>query len=76
VPPVDTTLGPFWDRPALVIGAGRFASAALAQVSEPALAARPLIGSVDQLLDSTDVLARPDLTAAMRGYYRSLRFPS
>jgi hypothetical protein len=76
VPPVDTTLGPFWDRPALVIGAGRFASAALAQVSDPALAARPLIGSVDQLLDSTDVLARPDLTAAMRGYYRSLGFPS
>ena len=75
-PPVDTTLGPFWDRPALVIRADRFAAAALAHVSDPALAAAPLIGSVDQLLDSTDVLGRPDLTAAMRGYYRFLGFPA
>jgi hypothetical protein len=74
-PPVDTTLGPFWDRPALVIHAGRFAAAALARVSDPVLATLPLIGSVDQLLDSTDVLDRPDLTAALRGYYRSLGFP-
>jgi hypothetical protein len=35
----------------------------------------PLLGSVDQVLDGTDVLDRPHRTAALRGFYRHLGFP-
>lgn len=59
-----------FDRPACVIGAERFVTAALEQVADRALAGLPLIGSVDQVLDCTDILAGADLTSAMRTYYR------
>lgn len=71
---VDTSLRPFFNRPARVIGADRFAAAALNRVDDRALASRPLIGSLDQMLDSTDVLTSPEATAAMRPYYRALGF--
>jgi hypothetical protein len=77
IPPgasVDTSLRPFFDRPARVIGADRFAAAALEQVSDRTLAALPLIGSVDQVLDCADVLTSADLTSAMRCYYQALGF--
>ncbi|MGI8646394.1 MAG: DUF4037 domain-containing protein [Nocardioides sp.] len=54
-------LGLFWDRPAVVLGAERFATAALANVTDADLRARPLIGGVDQWVDSTDVLTSPAL---------------
>jgi len=71
---VDSSLRPFFDRPARVLGADRFVAAALDRVSDRALATRPLIGSVDQMLDCTDVLASPDLTSLLRSYYRTLGF--
>jgi hypothetical protein len=71
-PPLDTSLRAFFDRPARVLGADRFAAAALARVRAPALAAMPLVGSVDLLVDSTDVLATPERTAAMRSFYTAL----
>jgi Domain of unknown function (DUF4037) len=60
-PRPEVTLGPFWDRPALVLGGERFATAALANVADPTLLARPLLGTVDQWVDSTDVLVSPAL---------------
>lgn len=69
---VDVSVRGFFDRPARVLGADRFAAAALGEVADTALAALPLVGSVDQMLDCTDVLASPARTAAMRAYYRGL----
>ncbi|HEY5178715.1 MAG TPA: DUF4037 domain-containing protein [Dermatophilaceae bacterium] len=69
---LDTSLRPFHDRPARVLGAGRFAAAALELVNDPVLKGLPLVGAVDQLLDCTDVLANPALTSRMRCYYDAL----
>lgn len=69
---LDTSLRPFHDRPARVLGAGRFAAASLERVDDPVLTRLPLVGAVDQLLDCTDVLAHPALTSPMRCYYDAL----
>jgi len=66
---LDTSLRPFHDRPALVLGAGRFAAASLERVDDPVLTRLPLVGAVDQLLDCTDVLSHPALTSHKRCYY-------
>jgi hypothetical protein len=67
--PVDPALRGFHDRPALVLGADRFAQAALAHVRDPRLRSLPLIGAVDQVADSTDLLTRPDLCRSLRALY-------
>ncbi|MFC7533078.1 DUF4037 domain-containing protein [Actinoplanes sp. GCM10030250] len=58
--PVPATRRPFFDRGYAVIEAGRFAEALRAGITDPALAGRPLTGSVDQICDNTDVLERPE----------------
>jgi hypothetical protein len=63
--PVDPVRRPFHDRPYLVVDAARFATALRTRITDPELAARPLVGAVDQYVDSTDVLARPELTRAI-----------
>lgn len=57
--PLETTVRPYHGRPAEVLLAERYAAACLATVTDPALRALPLIGSIDQFVDSTDVLAAP-----------------
>ena len=59
--PVDPSLRPYHSRPARVLMADRFAGACLATVDDPELRALPLAGSIDQVVDSTDVLADPDV---------------
>jgi Domain of unknown function (DUF4037) len=71
---VDSSLRPCFDRPARVVGADRFALAALDRVSDRKLATRALSGSVDQLLDCTDVLSSPDRVSLLRSYYRASGF--
>ncbi len=62
--PVDPATRPYHSRPFQVLHAERFAAALLARISDPALRALPQIGTVDQFVDSTDVLCRPELTRA------------
>ena len=57
--PVDPAIGLFHSRPFRVLGSGRFVDACLAEVTDPWLRSLPLVGSVDQLADSTDVLSHP-----------------
>jgi hypothetical protein len=57
--PVDPALRPYHGRPAQVLMADRFAAACLATVDDPELRALPLVGGIDQVVDSTDVLAAP-----------------
>ena len=55
--PVDPTVRRFHDRPFLVLDAERFAGALRASLGDRWLRAQPPVGSVDQFVDSTDVLA-------------------
>jgi hypothetical protein len=57
--PLDPDTGDYHDRPAQVLRAERFAAALLGTVTEPGLRALPLIGAVDQVVDSTGVLEAP-----------------
>jgi Domain of unknown function (DUF4037) len=55
--PLDTATRPFHDRPFQVIGAERFTNALRASITDPAVAALPMIGAIDQVADSTEVLS-------------------
>jgi hypothetical protein len=54
--PLDPSVRPYFDRPFRVIGAGRFAAALMASITDPAIRDLPAVGAVDQFADSTDVL--------------------
>ena len=66
---VDPTVRPFWDRPAKVLDADRFASDCLHRVKDSYLRAQPMIGAVDQCVDSTDLLLEPRLLLLFRSLY-------
>jgi hypothetical protein len=69
-PPLDPEPSPYHGRPYLVIHAGRFAEALRAAIADPeALALPPHLGSVDQWVDSTDVLAYPKVYRRLRLVY-------
>ena len=68
---LDPALRPFHDRPALVLGAGRFVDDCLARVTDERLRALPLFGSVDQLSDNVDLLTRPALAGDLRAFYET-----
>jgi hypothetical protein len=54
--PVSPEGSLFHGRPFLVLGSHRFVDACLAQVQDPWLRSLPLVGAVDQVVDSTDAL--------------------
>ena len=56
---MDETVGFFHERPFCVLGSGRFVDACIAGVSDPWLRSLPLTGAIDQFVDSTDVLSKP-----------------
>jgi hypothetical protein len=59
---IEPTVRLFHARPFRVLGSGRFTDACLAQVEDEWLRSLPLVGAVDQWLDSTDVLSDPALS--------------
>jgi hypothetical protein len=59
--PVEPTVRGYFDRPFLVLDAGRFATALLARITDRALRTGPLTGSIDGYVDSTDLLVDPAL---------------
>jgi uncharacterized protein DUF4037 len=59
--PVDPSVRPFHHRPALVLGADRFAEATQRAIADPELRWQPLTGSVDQFADNSDLLTDPQL---------------
>lgn len=69
---VDPTARRFHDRSYRVIGAGRFAEACIQAITDPGLRRLPLVGSVDQWVDSTDVLSHGDRTHRLTGWYGQL----
>ena len=67
--PVDATVRPFYSRPYRVLGSGRFVEACLEAISDPWLRGLPLVGGIDQLADSTDVLSYPPVARRTAAIY-------
>ncbi len=61
---------PFFDRPYRTVD-GAVLAGLLAAITDPDVARLPLIGSVEQWADSTDVLSSPSRRAALQGTYRA-----
>jgi hypothetical protein len=68
--PIEPTARSFYSREFLVIGAERFATAILATVTDEQLRALGPVGSIDQFVDSTDVLAKPLVARRLRAVYQ------
>jgi hypothetical protein len=66
---LDPQVRRYFDRPAMVLGAGRFVTDCLRQVSDPRVRELGLIGSIDQAADCTDLLNRPELIRRVRRLY-------
>ncbi len=68
---VDATVRLFHERPFQVLGSGRFVDACLARVTDPWLRSLPPVGSIDQFVDSTEVLSYPQRFRRLGGIYAS-----
>ncbi len=66
---LDPSARPFHDRPALVLGADRFVDDCRRRVADPRLRGLPLIGSVDQFADNTDLTTDPARLQRLRVLY-------
>ena len=73
--PVDPTVREFYGRGHLVLMSGRFVDACIAEVTDPWLRSLPLVGSVDQVADSTDLLSVARRASHLRSLYEGERFP-
>jgi len=67
--PLDPLRRAFHTRPVELIRCRRFVDALLDTVADPVLRGLPLVGSVDQLTDSTDLLDRPALARRLATLY-------
>jgi len=56
---LEPRTGPYHGRPARVLMADRFTHGLLATITQAELRALPLVGAVDQVIDSADVLSAP-----------------
>lgn len=67
---LDPAPRPYFDRPAQVLQAERFAEACLATVTDDAVSRHGLIGAIDQFADNTDVLSNPAAFRKLIAVYR------
>ena len=68
---VEPTTRPFYGRPYRVLMAERFVEACLERVDDPLLGRLPLVGSVDQVADSTDLLDDGRLSRRLAPLYQA-----
>jgi hypothetical protein len=61
---------PFFDRPYRTVD-GAVQEGLLAGITDPDVARLPLVGSIEQWADSTDVLSSPGRRAALQAAYRA-----
>jgi hypothetical protein len=70
--PLDPDVRPYYGRPYLVIGADRFADAIEARISDPDVRLLPRrLGSLNQVVDSSDTLESADNRDRLRRVYES-----
>ena len=60
----------YFDRPAMVLDAGRFVAACLETVKDPWLRKLELVGSIDQFADNTDLLSNPAVSRRLIAIYQ------
>jgi hypothetical protein len=66
----EPRIGPFHDRPFLVINADDIMAAIRSEIADPVLRVLPTIGSLDQVTDSTPVIEAPERARqAMAGLF-------
>ena len=68
-PPVDPEVRLFYKRPFRVLGGDRFAEVCLAAIHDEWLKGQPLVGSIDQFVDSTDVLSSAHRSRSLINIY-------
>ena len=72
-PPLATAVSPYHGGPYLTLYAGRFSGALAPTISDPAMRGiidrAGLIGGIDQVADSVDVLTDTNLCARLRALY-------
>ena len=61
---LDPRTWPLWDRPCQVLDAGRYTAALLAAVTDAGIRRGPVLGAVDEFVDSTDALGRTEFLRA------------
>jgi hypothetical protein len=66
---LDVSVRGFHGRPFRVLASQRFADACYERVSDPWLRSLPPVGSVDQLVDTTDVLSYPQRARRIEAFY-------
>ncbi len=71
-PPLDHFVRDYHGRPARVLMADRFTSALLATTTDPALLSLPLIGGIDQAIDSSDIFRAPEQYRRLGALYPAL----
>jgi hypothetical protein len=73
MPPLATAVSPYHERPYLTLYAGRFAEALVASIDDPVMRSiidhAGLIGGVDQVADSVDLLTDARLFTRLRALY-------
>jgi hypothetical protein len=71
--PLDSNVRFYFERPYLVLMAGRFAEAIREVIIDPELKnMQPLIGSIDQWADNTDLLSNTQVYTRLKGIYGEL----
>jgi hypothetical protein len=73
--PMDIKVRSFYDRPFKVLLPERSIELCLERIEDTMLRSLPLVGSVDQATDSTDISSRPTRAAALKGWYEQLCLP-
>ncbi|HEY7023217.1 MAG TPA: DUF4037 domain-containing protein [Ktedonobacterales bacterium] len=72
-PPLDTAVSPYYGRPYLTLYARRFAEALVMAINDPAMRGIiervGLIGGIDQVADSVDLLTDTNLCTRLRAIY-------
>ncbi|WP_017573253.1 DUF4037 domain-containing protein [Nocardiopsis halotolerans] len=63
---LDPRPRPFHERPWPVLDAARFTRALLEEITDPELAGRTPVGAIDQFVDDTDALTRPEVFRSLR----------
>lgn len=66
---LDPSVRDYYSRPFRVLRCERFAEATFAALGDSGLRSLPPVGSVDQFVDSTDVLSRADRALRLRALY-------
>jgi hypothetical protein len=70
--PLDVDVSGFFDRPYLVIRADRFVEQLRGMIDDPWMQGLPVVGSVNQFVDSTDILEWPERCRLVGAVYGSL----